>query len=575
MAATLDGFQPTGWRDITDLLQRFRNNDKPNVIPEGGNYLEVFARGTAFITFDYGIDGVSIEIAKYARTLVDIFRPLDHHAIHLIGGNFSPQASSILDSEWNRFQLDGIDGWDKWDGGDIFHALFRKGMKSHSPASSQMAMEIYRQAVSIANSLGAFFVENQITLLIPVNIASNPGNIALALGVVFAAEALGIYVLNSNHDFYWESGKPASKRIIGEAPGLRDHFFRNIDNKSFFSLFKLLYPWNGDRWLQVNINNRQSRRLIRRFDFPKDKVFEISTYISDVFFEDNNEQAVKNARLRMGHILSGGKAIMQPVDLTDHLAGISQWMINQQPVILGAQHGLSVDPLSDDLIYMLQPTRIIVRKRIERNLELIGALLEQGPLREEFDNNPDTQLILHITGPTPQEHQTDLEKILFAYQKIIESFPKHISNRIFVAFSAGHEDHPSFTEKQFEPLTIESIYRIADVLVFPSETEGRGLPIIEASASGIPIICSRYQPNEVFDDVVGAGLAEELRIRYTLFPEENFKHEFLNEVANLLLHPETRYKRIKHNREAVEARYSRKSFRKHLKRLLGHTHNLG
>ena len=294
-----------------------------------------------------------------------------------------------------------------------------------------------------------------------------------------------------------------------------------------------------------------------------------------MFFEDKNEQAVKYARLRMGHILSDGKSIIHPVPLADHLTGIVQWMKNQQPVVLGAQHGLSIDPLSDDLICMLQPTRVIARKRIERNLALIDALLRQSPLREEFDSNPDTQLILHITGPTPEEHQADLEKVLLAYQKVIESFPKYISNRIFVAFSAGHEDHPSFAQNQFEPLTIESIYRIADVLVFPSETEGRGLPIIEASASGIPIICSRYHPNEVFDDVVGAGLAEELRIRYALFPEGKFKKEFLNEIANLLLYPEASHKLIKHNQEAVQARYSRKSFRKHLKRLLGHTHNLG
>ena len=60
---------------------------------------------------------------------------------------------------------------------------------------------------------------------------------------------------------------------------------------------------------------------------------------------------------------------------------------------------------------------------------------------------------------------------------------------------------------------------MADAVVFPSETEGRGLPIIEASASGVPIICSQYHPREVFGDVIGEKLPKELQIHYTLFPE--------------------------------------------------------
>jgi len=66
----------------------------------------------------------------------------------------------------------------------------------------------------------------------------------------------------SNHDFYWEGGKPSSERRSGEAPGPRDRFFHNINNKPFFPLFKKIYPWNGRRWIQVNINALQSKKLI-------------------------------------------------------------------------------------------------------------------------------------------------------------------------------------------------------------------------------------------------------------------------------------------------------------------------
>jgi glycosyltransferase involved in cell wall biosynthesis len=574
LVMVLDDCRPADWGDIVTLLNQIQNKKKASIIPHYDDFLKFFARGTAIITFSYGIDGVSVEASKYAHTLNDIFTPVGNPSIHFIGGNFKPQASSILSPEWHRFQIDGIDGWNKWDGGKWFNALFRQEIKSNSEESNLLTKEVYSQAASIAKRLGKYLIDNQISLIIPVNVASNPGNIALTLGLVLVTELLGIYVLNSNHDFYWEAGKPLSEREPGEKPGVRDHFFRNINNVTFFSLFKLLYPWNGNRWLQININARQSRRLMEKFGFPEKKIFEISTCIADTFFEAYSKKDVVDIRLRMGYILSNGESIMRPVPIDNHLSGVDQWMKHQQPVILGARPGLSVDPRSDDLIIMLQPTRIVSRKRIARNLDLISALFRQSALREEFDNNPNRQLILHITGPTPQEHQKDLEEVLFAYKRVIRTLPEMLADRIFLAFSVGHENHASFSIMQFEPLTIESIYRMADAVVFPSETEGRGLPIIEASASGIPIICSQYRPREVFIDVIGEKLPEELRIKYTLIPEGKFHRAFLSDVANLLINSEAKQHVIVHNKEAVRARYSYATLKNKFKQLLNQLYEL-
>ena len=574
LTAVLDNCHPLGWHDIVLLLNQIKNKKKAPLIPHSEDFLKTFARGTAFITFSYGIDGVSIETAKYAHTLNDLFTSVGNPSIHVISGNFEPQASSILRPEWHKFQIDGIDGWHKWDEGKWFKALFRKRMLSFGEASNLLTGEIYRQAVSIAKRLGKYFLDNQISLVIPVNVASNPGNIALTLGLVFVTEIMGIYVLNSNHDFYWESGKPLSERAFGEKPGVRDHFFRNIKNRHFFSLFKLLYPWNGNRWLQININARQSRRLIKKFSFPEKKIAEVSTCLADTFFETYSKKDVADIRLRMGHILSDGKTIMHPVPIDSHLSGITQWMKNQQPAILGSQSGLFVDPKSDDLIILLQPTRIVGRKRITRNFDLIDALFQKSELREEFDKNSNRQLILHITGPTPKEHQADLEKVLLAYKRTVRALPKMLADRIFIAFSVGQESQAIFAKKQFEPLTIEDIYRMADVVVFPSETEGRGLPIIEAGASGAPIICSQYRPKEVFNDVIGKRLPKELQIHYTLFPEGRFTQAFLSDVTELLIHPDFRQKLIAQNREAVRSRYGYEAFKNKFERLLNQLYEL-
>lgn len=571
----LDEYHPTGWSQIAQILKQIK---KSGMVPQkrnGENYLQHYANGTAFITFDYGIDGVSIEISKYAHTLEAIYRPFGEASIHMIAGNFHAEASSVLSNNWRRFEIEGINGWNKWEDGKWFRALFEKEIKPNSQESKDLAAEIFRQAISIAKRLGGYIIENQIALLVPVNIASNPGNMALTLGVVLVTEILGIPVLNSIHDFYWESGRSHLERKPGEEPGIRDHFFRNVNNKSFFSLFQSLYPWNGTRWLQVNINTRQSRRLVNRFGFPKEKVYEISTCVDDQFFEPYNDKDIKHARLRMAYILSNGEALLRPVPVNQHLSGIDKWMKDQKPLILGARPGLSVDPKSDDLIYLLQPTRIIARKRIERDLELIRALLRQSPLRREFEKNPARQLILHITGPTPKEHQEDLEKVLYTYKKMVDSLPVNIAQRIFVAFSVGKDNHPSFSKHQFKPLTIDAIYRMADAVVFPSETEGRGLPIIEASAIGIPIICSRYHPRKVFESVIGKDLPDELQIRYILFPEGKFTQRLLSEVSSLLLSPRENQKSIAHNKRAVQARYSREILVKKFEHLLAQTQKLG
>jgi glycosyltransferase involved in cell wall biosynthesis len=564
----LGDFVPDDWEDIAALLNQIKQSEKLPIIPVCDNPLKTFARGTAVVTYSFGIDGVSIEISKYAHVLNDLLSPAGNVSIHLISGSFEPEAASILSPAWHRHQIEGIDGWDKWDDGRWFEGLFKKKMKSKSEESDLLTKEIFRQATTIANKLGDYFIDHQISLVVPVNIASNPGNMALTLGLVLVSEILGTYVLNINHDYYWEGGKSTSERDPEAPPGVRDHFFRNMRNRTFFSLLEGLYPWNGRRWLQVNINARQSRKLIDRYGIPKDRVFEISTYISDNCFEGHSRVEQIDSRLRMAHILSNGEAIMRPVPIADHLSGVAAWMRDQRPIIVGARPGLSVDPRSDDLIVLLQPTRIVRRKRIERNLGLIAALLRSSALRQEFEDNPNRQLILHVTGPTPKEHQKDLERVLRAYRKAVRALPQMLADRIFIAFSVGHETHDSFSINQFQPLNIEAIYRMADVVVFPSETEGRGLPIIEASACGIPIICSHYRHKEVFSDVIGEKLAEEYQIRHTIFPEGRFSKDFLSIVAALLMHPDDQQDLITHNRAAVRARYSQASFQNSFQQLL-------
>ncbi|MBC8484690.1 MAG: glycosyltransferase [Bacteroidetes bacterium] len=556
MMKQLKSIKISKWKDIDKFLTSIGNDSQPIEPFTQEQFFSLLCKGVAFVTYDFGIDGVSIEISKYAKSLESLFSNTEKPSIHFIGGDFYTQADSVLESDWNRYKIDGANGWSKWENGKWFAKLFYKTMKEKNKNSDEVATEIWKQAVSFSEKLGKYLVDNNISLMIPVNVCSNPGNMSFGLSVILVSELMGIYVLNSNHDFYWEGGKPSSKRKKSEAKGPRDHFFKNRKNHPFFALFMKIYPWNGRRWLQVNINSLQSKHMIKKLGFHRDRVFELSTSVSDEFFREYSKEEIKSVRLRMAYILSDGKPIINPVPVKDFQKNLKKWMLNERPVVCGAKEGLSLDLTSDKIFYFLQPTRVIARKRIERDEELIRALLNYKPFFKKFEKDKERKIVLHITGPTPMEHRLDLEKVIKSFMKVISEVPDSVSSRLFLALSVGNEEHPIFKEKKFKKLTIEDIYRLATVILFPSETEGRGLPIIEASASGIPIICSRYTPEKVFMDVVGEKYPDVIKVRYINFPENKFSKYFLGNITKLLFNPESYQTHKEHNQYATHIRYS-------------------
>jgi hypothetical protein len=558
MQTTIESARIETWDDISVFLDQIAAIPDTVEHEDRAAFRELVSRGAAFYTYDYGIDGVSIEITKYAQCLEHLFGPCHEGGIPLsfIGGDFYDKADIVLKPYWKRYQIEGMNGWSKWDDGKWFSKLYYEDMPEGSDVSHAMAHEIWKQAAVIAGKLANYLAENDISLIIPVNIPSNPGNMAAELALVIVSEMMGLYVINSNHDFYWEGGKPAAERSTDEAAGPRDHFFRNIGNKPFFNLFQRLYPWNGERWVQVNINSPQSRELVSRFGFAADRVFELGTSISDTFFDHFTDEDQQLIRRKMAYILSDGEPVVQTVGIHEHLEKLGDWMTSQHPIVCGARSGLTLDPSHEKTIYCLQPTRVIARKRIEKDFQLIGALMDYPEFRDEFESDPERQLVVHISGPVPIEHREDLETVLSAYTAVLDAVPQAVAERIFVAFSVGTEDHPALEPNGLTKMNIEEIYRLATIILFPSETEGRGLPIVESSAGGIAIACSRYYPEEVFAEVVGEHLPEEEQIRYILFPEDGFPEDFLHAIARVMLVPGSLHHLRAHNKNAVRLRYS-------------------
>ncbi len=265
----------------------------------------------------------------------------------------------------------------------------------------------------------------------------------------------------------------------------------------------------------------------------------------------------------------GGDSVfwsITPTPIAQFELDISSWMSNQRPVVCGDGSGQPLDLTSPDALILLQPTRIVERKRIWKDWELIGALLRHPQFADAFCDRPTLTLTLQITGPVPIEHRECLERVVDSYREALDGLPPNVSSRVFLALSAGWQSHPTLAED----IDIVDIYQLADLVVFPSLTEGRGLPILEASAAGVPIICSRYEPDAVFSEVVGEQYGDD-RLLYEQFPEgamDSIDDGVLDRLTDLLLDPGTRTDTAAHNRVAVKHRYSLAALQETLEEIL-------
>ncbi len=141
------------WADISTILEKTKTS----------SHSQELSPRIAFITFNYGIDGVSIEISKYARCFEKIFG--ENTEVHLIGGQFFENSNAVLKKRWKKLAIPNFDGWDKWAGGKWFEKLFYSDMPADSELSDKMAVEIYNQATEFSEILYKYLTENNISIV--------------------------------------------------------------------------------------------------------------------------------------------------------------------------------------------------------------------------------------------------------------------------------------------------------------------------------------------------------------------------------------------------------------------------
>jgi glycosyltransferase involved in cell wall biosynthesis len=134
---------------------------------------------------------------------------------------------------------------------------------------------------------------------------------------------------------------------------------------------------------------------------------------------------------------------------------------------------LAFDPL------VLLPARITPRKNVEQALRVVAAMRAEG--------RPAAGLV--VTGPV-DPHEAGASRYLDALVALRQDLGL-TGAAVFLV--------EELVDPAAEAL-VHDLYRLADLLLLPSRDEGFGIPILEAAAHRLPIVCSDLQ---VLRDLAG------------------------------------------------------------------------
>ena len=542
------------WFDLGLFIDRFKENrEVPSAQFTGSfdDFLKSISKGgIAFITFSYSIDGATMESEKYVQVFKKILGNIN---LHYIAGEFHENSKFYRFPEAKCLQLDELSSFDNW---PLYSDFFYRKLVRGGDVYNKLILSFWKEVIVICEKLGNYIRENDIKLLYIINTNSNPGNVSLALALVFISEYLGIPVICNNHDFYWEGGHSEIDTTYHNIkPGARDHFFKNYHLGEVFSILEMIYPWDSRSWLSVNINAFQTEQLIRWHGLNPANVTHIDTAIDFEKYHEIDDHRKSEIFRQLAAMFANNNGTVQVNSVATTIDLYSQKEESLKPVLIGADDGSFIDFEQDNII-LLQPTRILSRKTIEINFTLIRKLFEDDEVNEYFEQNEQLKITILVSGPIATGHFKYFLHVIQSFGDTIARLQEKHRNKIFLGFMLSQYDKPSFIQHFEHPIKISELYNIASLVMLPSETEGRGLPIIEAAACGIPIFCRRYEPEVAYSNVIGEHLPKSERLTVIEFTDPELSNDIIELVKRQLFSPKG-YEHFKaRNKQIVEKRYS-------------------
>lgn len=551
------------WFDLGLFIDRFKDKTSNSAFLKNKKAFDSHLEkgGVAFLTFYFAIDGITIETEKYAKVFKSIYPNIP---IHFVAGEIKQEADELIPNDAFKKIIPEMEAFDAWSlYKDFFHIKMERGSKAYN----SLITKFWKEVLVLIEKLGNYIEENNISLLYLINVCSNPGNVSLALATVLVSEYLGIPVINNNHDFYWEGGnKAVDIKKKGLKKGPRDFFFHNAHVGEFFSIIEMIYPWESRSWMNVNINRIQQNHLIDKNGHNPANVSLIGTAVDTKMHQMSKRDIIK-AFMQVSTIFANHKD-----SITVHTAAHhTNSERSLKPILLGYKTIRNFDFVNNNIVF-LQPTRVISRKSIELNFKLIKRLFSYDSFAEKFITNPQLKLSLIVSGPIPYGQQNYYHELKKDFKNFLDQLPKEFKTRVLLGFLFSEFDKNEFKKKHQKPLDIEQLYDVASLILLPSQTEGRGLPIIEAAACGTPIFCRQYEPREVYDEVIGRHLDHSLRLNVLEFKGSKIPKKLAEKICDHVFYPQNRMVDVTHNRSVINNRYSIEALQKKMEYILGRMH---
>ncbi len=551
------------WFDLGLFIDRFKERASKSAFKKDpsvfDNYLE--KGGVAFLTFYFTIDGITVETEKYAKIFKSIYPDIP---IHFVAGDIKEEADELIPKDAFKKVIPEMEAFDAW---PLYSDFFKIRMERGSDAYNELIGKFWDEVLVLVEKLGSYIEDNNISLLYLINVCSNPGNVSLAFATVLISEYLGIPVINNNHDFYWEGGNRAVEiKKKGLKKGPRDFFFHNAHVGEFFSIIEMIYPWESRSWMHVNINKIQQSHLIEKNGINPANVALLGTAVDTKTHQMSKRDIIK-AFMQVSSIFANKKETITVHTVAHH----TDSKRSLEPILLGYKTIKNFDFVNNNIVF-LQPTRVVSRKSIELNFKLVKRLFSYDSFADKFKTNPQLKLSLIVTGPIPHGQQDYYHDLKTDFENFLDQLPKEFKSRILLGFLFSEFDKNEFKKKFKKPLDIEQLYDVASLILLPSQTEGRGLPIIEAAACGTPIFCRQYEPREVYDEVIGRHLDASLRLNVLEFKGSKIPKRLAEKICDHVFYPQNRMVDVTHNRSVINKRYSIEALQKNMQYILERLH---